>query len=153
MRKLPKVVAGTSVGKNVEIKVWRNKKLVTKRLTLGRLESSEEFKQSKTPTLKDREYEIETLKITVRDLNSNDIETRNLNKNQKGSVVLEISTRSPLSRLVDIGDIIIEVQKKKLTSSNKLDDAVKSVQKNKEPLYLTIINKRNQREYLGIKIN
>jgi serine protease Do len=67
MRKLPKVVANTKVGKSVQLKIWRNKKLITKRLTLGRLESSEEFKEKKTKTVK-KEKEIESLKITVRDL-------------------------------------------------------------------------------------
>ena len=97
MRKLPKVVASTQVGKNVELKIWRNKKLVSKRLTLGRLESSEEFrtKQPISPEKK-KEFEVESLKINVRDLNNKDIESRNLKKNLKGSVVLEISSRSPL---------------------------------------------------------
>ena len=34
MRKLPKVVANTKVGKSVQLKIWRNKKLITKKLTL-----------------------------------------------------------------------------------------------------------------------
>ena len=38
MRTLPKVVANTKVGKNVKLKVWRNKKLITKSLKLGRVE-------------------------------------------------------------------------------------------------------------------
>ncbi len=45
MRSLPKIVANTKVGKTVFIKIWRDKKLTTKRLTLGRLESSKEFKK------------------------------------------------------------------------------------------------------------
>ena len=48
MRTLPKVVANTKVGKTVKLKVWRNKKLITKSLKLGRLESSDEFKEKKT---------------------------------------------------------------------------------------------------------
>ena len=47
MRTLPKVVANTKVGKNVIFKIWRNKKLISKNLKLGRLESSEEFKEKK----------------------------------------------------------------------------------------------------------
>ncbi len=47
MRNLPRVVAGTEVGKSVSLKIWRNKKEITKRLTLGRLESSSEFKEKK----------------------------------------------------------------------------------------------------------
>ena len=54
MRTLPKVVANTKVGKSVQLKIWRNKKLITKRLTLGRLESSEEFKAKKLPKIKKR---------------------------------------------------------------------------------------------------
>ena len=62
MRTLPKVVASTEVGKSVELKVWRNKKLISKRLILGRLESSEEFKEKKTKVVKKVE-DIEKLKI------------------------------------------------------------------------------------------
>ena len=43
MRNLPKIVANTKVGKKVDLKIWRNKKLISKKLTLGRLESSKEF--------------------------------------------------------------------------------------------------------------
>ena len=32
MRTLPKVVASTEVGKSVELKIWRDKKLISKRL-------------------------------------------------------------------------------------------------------------------------
>ena len=45
MRTLPKVVANTEVGKNVKLQIWRNKKLISKNLKLGRLESSDEFKE------------------------------------------------------------------------------------------------------------
>ena len=62
MRTLPKVVANTKVGKNVVIKIWRDKKLITKNLRLGRLESSEEFKDKKTDLKKTEEVEIEVLK-------------------------------------------------------------------------------------------
>ena len=45
MRNLPKIVANTKVGKKVSVRIWRDKKSITKRLTLGRLESSEDFKK------------------------------------------------------------------------------------------------------------
>ena len=44
MRTLPKLVAQTEVGKKVTLKIWRNQKLISKKVLLGRLESSEEFK-------------------------------------------------------------------------------------------------------------
>ena len=107
MRTLPKVVASTEVGKSVELKIWRNKKLISKRLTLGRLESSEEFKEKKTKVIKKVE-DIQKLKIAVRDITNEDIAKRNLNKKTTGVVVTEIFSRSPLNNLVNINDIIIE---------------------------------------------
>ena len=45
MRSLPKVVANTKPNKKVNVKVWRDKKMKTLRLTLGRMESAQEFKK------------------------------------------------------------------------------------------------------------
>ena len=45
MRSLPKVVANTKPNKEVSVKVWRNKKLIKLKLTLGRMESAKEFKK------------------------------------------------------------------------------------------------------------
>ncbi len=45
MRNLPRVVANTKPNKNVDVKIWRDKKLITKRLTLGRMESAKDFKK------------------------------------------------------------------------------------------------------------
>ena len=153
MRTLPKVVASTKVGKSVELKIWRNKKSITKRLTLGRLESSEEFKEKKTKTVK-KETEIETLKITVRDITNEDITSRNLKKNTKGVVIIDIANRSPLANLLSINDIIIEVQKTSVKNSSDLNKIVDGIFKEGEKtLLLTIINNNNRRRYLGVKIN
>ena len=153
MRTLPKVVASTEVGKSVQLKIWRNKKSITKRLVLGRLESSEEFKEKKTKTVK-KEKEIESLKITVRDVTKDDITSRRLRKNTSGAVILDISSRSPLVNLLSINDIIIEVQKKPVKNSIDLDKIVESIfKKGEKTLLLTVINSQNQRRYLGVKIN
>jgi len=97
MRKLPKVVANTKVGKSVQLKIWRNKKSITKKLTLGRLESSEEFKEKESKTVKKKEETIKSLKISVREVNDEDISSRNLNKNTKGVVITNIENKSPLA--------------------------------------------------------
>ena len=94
------------------------------------------------------------MKITVRDLNQKDISSRNLKKNISGSVIVDISNTSPLSGLLKINDIIIEVQKKQIKKSENLDRILKDVIKNGEQtLLLTTINSNNRRRYLGVKIN
>ncbi len=153
MRTLPKVVASTEVGKSVELKIWRNKKIISKRLTLGRLESSEEFREKKSKVVKKVE-DIEKLKIAVRDITDEDIAKRNLNKQTSGVVITEISNRSPLINLLNVNDIIIEVQKSTVKSSSNFKKLVDDIfKKGEKTLLLTVINQNNQRRYLGVKIN
>ena len=153
MKKLPNVVASTEVGKSVELKIWRNKKLISKRLTLGRLETSDEFKETK-PKIVKKDEEIESLKIAVREINDQDISSRKLNKKTKGVIITEISTRSPLANLVSVNDIIIEVQKTPTKTVVDLEKIVNSIfKKGEKTLLLTIIDQNNRRRYLGVKIN
>ena len=44
MRNLPRVVANTKPNKRVTVKLWRDKKMISKKLILGRMESAKEFK-------------------------------------------------------------------------------------------------------------
>ena len=109
-------------------------------------------KKASRPTSK-QETEIENLKITVRDLNNKDIKDRDLKKNQKGVIILDISGRSPLAGKLQVNDIIIEVQKKVINSSSNLEKIIKDIyQKKDKTLFLTIINNSNQRRYIGIKL-
>ena len=155
MRTLPKLVSRTEVGKTVELEIWRDKKLITKKLTLGRLESSEDFKAENKPiNPKKEESEIEVLKITVRDVSPQDIESRKLDKKTEGVVILEIGSKSPLTGLLQAGDIILEVQKNKVSSADDLNKQIETInKKGEQTLLLTIINNNNQRRYLGVKIN
>ena len=89
MKELPIIVARTEVGKKVKVKIWRNKKEITKNITLGRLETSEDFKvaEKNTPV---KEQKIESLKITVRELSKEDIKTRNLPNQSSGLSLIHI---------------------------------------------------------------
>jgi serine protease Do len=157
MRALPKLVSNTEVGKTVELEIWRNKKLITKKLTLGRLESSDDFKaeNKKTkPGVKIQDTEIVTLKISVRNSTEKDIQDRKLNKRIKGVVITSISNKSVVAGMLREGDMIIEVQKNKVLNPEQLNQLIGSIsKKGEQTLLLTIINNNNQRRYLGVKIN
>jgi len=152
MRTLPKLVAQTKVGKKVIVKIWRNQKLISKKVILGRLESSEQFKaETKEEDNKDH-VEIEKLKISVRDLNKDDISERKLPKNTTGVVVTKILEGSPLI-FVSVNDVIVELQKKKITNSKQFSNLLEDVvNKGAETLYFAIYNSKNQRSYLTVKL-
>ena len=152
MNELPKIVAQTEVGKTVEVKIWRNKKEITKKIKLGRLETSEDFQVAKKK--KDSNIsEIKTLKISVRVLNEKDIEERKLPKQTTGLVITNIQNDSPINYL-KVNNIIIEAQKKKIRSINGLEKIVKTVlQSSEKTLLISIYNNQNQRRYIGVKLD
>ena len=153
MKQLPIIVARTKVGKKVKVKIWRNKKEITKTIILGRLETSEDFKvaeKSKPP----EELRIENLKISVRELTNEDIKNRNLPNQTAGLVITQIENDSPLLNSIEVNSIILEAQKKKIRSTNDLEQAVKQVLKtNQKTILLVIFNSQNQRRYIGIKLD
>ena len=151
MKELPIIVAKTEVGKRVDVKIWRNKKEITKKITLGRLETSEDFKvtEKSTPI----ESTIDDLKISVRELNNDDIKQRKLPNQTKGLVITKIENNSPLLNSIEVNSIIIEAQKKKIKSINDLKQAVRQVlNTNQKTILLVVYNSQNQKRYIGIKL-
>ena len=124
MSELPKIVAATDVGKKVKVKVWRNQRKITKDIILGRLETSSDFKSQGAITQKPEESSIEGLKITVRLLDKKDILERNLPKGTSGVVITKIEKDSPINFL-EVNNIIVEAQKKKINTIGDLDNIVK----------------------------
>ena len=153
MKELPIIVARTAVGKKVKVKIWRNKKEITKNITLGRLETSEDFKAPEKEN-EIKEIKINSLEITVRELNQDDIKSRNLPNQTSGLVITNIDNSSPLLNSIEINSIILEAQKKKIKSPNDLNQVVKEVlRSNQKTILLVIYNSQNQRRYIGIKLD
>ena len=153
MKELPMIVARTEVGKKVQVKIWRDKKEITKTITLGRLETSEDFKVAKEKP-KPQETRIEKLKITVRELTKEDIKNKNLPNQTSGLVITQIENDSPLMKSLDVNSVILEAQKKKVRSVNDLNQALNQVMKtNEKTLLLVILNSQNQKRYIGVKLN
>ena len=151
MKELPKIVGQTAVGKVVEVKVWRNGKELVKKIKLGRLETSDDFKSK--DELQTIGTEIEGLKIKVRLIEQKDIEERGFQKNTKGLVITEIANDSPINFL-NTGNIIIEAQKKLIKTIGDLEIAVKIALKSTEKnLTLVVYNNQNQRRYITVKLN
>ena len=151
MKELPLIVAQTEVGKTVDVKVWRNSREVTKKITLGRLETSEDFNIEKAEAPKTTI--IEGLKITVRALTKQDIEARNLPKDTTGAVIVKIENDSPINYL-NVNNIIIEAQKKKIKTVGDLKNIVNSaIRSTDKTIMIAIYNNQSQKRYIGVKLD
>ncbi len=154
MKELPAIVARTQVGKNVEVKIWRDKQEIIKNVLLGRLETSEDFKVSEKQKTIDTIDQIEDLKITVRSLNKEDIKNRKLPNQTTGLVITGIQNNSPLANSIEVNSIIVEAQKERIKSIDDLKQITKQVlNSNQKTILLAIYNNQNQRRYIGIKLD
>ena len=153
MSELPKIVAATDVGKKVKVKIWRNQRELEKNIILGRLETSSDFKSQGKVTQKPKEKTIEGLKITVRLLDKKDVVERKLPKRTTGVVITKIEKDSPLNYL-EVNNIIVEAQKKKINTIGDLNNIVKmTLRSSEKTLLIAIYNNQNQRRYIGVKLN
>jgi len=156
MKELPIIVAQTEVGKTVNVKVWRNKKEINRKIKLGRLETSSDFKKKEPEETKSEIpeiSEIKSLKIKARLLNKKDIAQRKLPNQTTGLVITNIAENSPVNYL-NIGDIIIEAQKKKIKSIKGLENVVDvALKSNQKTILIVIYNNQNQRRYIGVKLD
>jgi len=153
MKELPIIVARTEVGKKVKVKIWRDKREIEKTIVLGRLETSADFKvadQKKPP----KEIEIKELKIFVKNLTKEDIQSRKLPNQTTGLVITKIENNSPLINSIEVNSIILEAQKKKIKSTDDLTQVLKKVlNSNQKTILLVIYNSQNQRRYIGVKLD
>ena len=156
MKELPAIVARTDVGKNVDVKIWRNKKEITKKVLLGRLETSDDFKVSENPQKDENNLDeiIDSLRISVRRLTKEDIKNRKLPNQTTGLVITNMANNSPLINSIEINSIIIEAQKKKIKSADDLRDITqKAINSNQKTILIAIYNNQNQRRYIGVKLD
>ena len=153
MSELPKIVAETEVGSTVSVKVWRNKREVIKKITLGRLETSEDFKPQLKKEEKPKQSRIDGLKINVRPLTKKEIAERKLPKSTSGVIITKIDNDSPVNYL-KIGNIIVEAKKRNINTPGDLNIVVNSTLRSSEKTILIVIyNNQNQKRYIGVKID
>ena len=151
MKELPLIVAQTEVGKTVNVKIWRNKRELIKKIKLGRLETSEDFNLKKAEAPKTKK--IEKLKIEVRALTKDDISNRKLPEDISGVVITKIDQNSPINYL-RVNNIIIEADKKKIKTIGDLKNIINSaVRSSKKTIMIAIYNNQNQRRYIGVKLD
>ena len=89
----------------------------------------------------------------MRLLTKEDIEQRNLSLNTTGVVIVEIDQDSPADYL-EINNVIVEAQKKKIKTIGDLENQVKIAQRKTEKnILIAIINNNNQKRYIGVQLD
>lgn len=157
MNSLPRVVAETSVGKTVEVEVWRKGRTQKLRATVGELDEDETKVAAATsgrPTpgtqpRTDRNVDALGLKLAVV---SPELRQRfNLKDDVKGVVVTEVTPDSPAAK-ADLrpGDVIVEVAQSEVKSPEDVAGKVKEQQDAKKRTVLLMVDRAGSQSFIGV---
>lgn len=154
---LPRIVAQTPIGKEVDVQVWRGGKEITRKVTLGKLDESPQRASMETrdnPAAPTPSASVMGLELSP--LNAETRRRFNIKDGVEGVVVLKVDPNSVAAeRRVNAGDVIVEVQREAVKSAadvkKRLDDL--KAQGQKRALFYIATGPEGTLRYVTLPIN
>ncbi len=156
MRDLPRIVADTPVGKDVEVVVIRKGQEVTKRVTLGRLK--EEKQAALTPNKDNPSEEKPAIKkalgLDLADLSSSLRKKHKIKEGVKGVLITKVEPDSAAAdeHLVP-GMVISEVQQEPVDTAVDLEKRISKLRKDgKKTVVLLVVTPDGNTTFVALKL-
>jgi len=128
MRRLPRIVGDTEVGKSVDVTVWREGRATELEVEIGALEEGEKQLAARGSDRRDTSDSVEVLGLTLAGIDDKLRERFNLDGETKGVVVTDIdATGAAAEKGVRPGDVVVKVSQDEISSPGevaaKIDEA------------------------------
>ncbi|MBP5857901.1 DegQ family serine endoprotease [Marivibrio halodurans] len=158
-RALPRMVANTDVGKEVDVVVWRNGEEKTLKVTLGELEKvdlaslrTEDGEQGQGDG--SAAVTVESLGLSLAEITGEVAQRLELDPNTKGVLVTDVEPNSDAAqKTLQPGDIILEVNQNPVTNPGEVAAEVqKSVDASRKTVLMRLERNGEQR-FVAVKIN
>jgi serine protease Do len=158
MRRLPRLVAETPVGKTVPVTVWRKRHENSFQVAVGRLEENDQqlasTQESPKKAAKDETGIVKTLGLTLSGITVDLKEKFSLAGDAKGVVVVDVAKDSPAAaKGVRPGDLIMEAAQEEVKSpgevGNKIDEAKKSGRKS----ILLLVERQGDLRFIALRLD
>ena len=154
MKELPKVVAGTPVGKSVPLVILRNGKELTLNVTLGELELAEKenlIGQTSKKNVKAKEYD--KLGFTAEELSDQNKNKFKLNDINTGVVITSVKDDSSAQKAgLSPGMVIIRVGQIEVNSMDVIDNAIKNAVKQKRKALLLLVKVESGTRFVALEL-
>ena len=155
MKELPKVVAGTPVGKSVPLVILRNGKKITLNVTLGELELAEKDNLiSKSNTNKNAiSKTFDKLGFVAEELTKTNKEKFNIKKIKNGILISTVKDGSLAQEAGLIpGMVIVRVGQIEVNSIDVIVDAIKNAVKQKRKAILLLVKVDNGTRFVALEL-
>ena len=155
MRSLPRIVAETAVGREVDVVVWRKGQKMTLKATLGEFPEDEPKLASRTPTQRPRDATVESLGIDLAAITPELRKRFNLADDTAGVVVTDVKDGSPAAeKQIRPGDIIRKIgpNQSDITDPNQVEQAVESALEAKRETLLVLVERERNQHFIALKL-
>ena len=154
MKELPKVVAGTPVGKSVPLVILRNGKELTLKVTLGELELAEKenlISNSNKKNTKTKQYD--KLGFTAEELSEKNKSKFNLKNVDGGVVITSVKNDSTAQKAgLTPGMVIVRVGQIEVNSIEIIDEAIKNAIKQKRKALLLLVKVEGGTRFVALEL-
>jgi serine protease Do len=156
MRRLPRAVADTEVGRSVPVKVWRDGKELMLKVEVGALKE-EEAEKAEAPDGGNEKAKtgeaIDDLGLTVAGLDTALRERFSLRAETKGVVVTAIDPAGPASdQGMRAGDVIVEISQEEVTKPGDLAARVKAARDAGRKSVLLLVDGEGGMRFVAIRL-
>jgi len=153
MRKLPRIVAETEVGKSVPVEVWRKGKMKKLSVKVGELEVAEKNGTVTATKVTPSSSSVKELGMSLGSLTEKTRAQFNLPEEAKGVVILDVDANGPAAQKgIRPGELIVEVGQKEITSPDEIKKAVKSALKTDQKSLLLLIDGEEGLRFVAVKL-
>ena len=155
MRSLPRIVAETAVGREVDVLLWRRGEEQTLRVTLGELPDETTLAQmgDSQPESVSSALSIESLGLTVDTVND-DLRNRfELPPESNGVIILDVEPDSPAeSESLRPGDVIVEVNQVEVGSPPEVLAKVNEAKNEGRSAVLLLIDRQGDLRFVALRL-
>ncbi len=154
MKELPKVVAGTPVGKSVPVEIWRNGKIIKLIVKLGELELAEKSNLLSSNSDSDKKSkEFPKIGFAVQKLNENIAKKYKFKGISYGAVITSVKENSnAFNAGLREGMVILRVGQVDVKDVSVISEAIKSAKKQKRKALLMLVRTDQGNRFVAVEI-
>jgi serine protease Do len=155
MRRLPRYVAETKIGKSSKVVVWRKGKQMTFDVKVGELPEDEQRVAAVDPKTRSEKTEtLGALGLTLSGVNQEMKQRFSLAEGTRGVVVTDVVKDSPAAEKgIKPGDVIVEVAQEEVASPADVADKVKKIQDGKRKSVLLLIQSGEDLRFVALRLD
>ena len=154
MRALPRAVAVTEIGKDVEVMVLRKERRLALRVQIAELDESEVVLASATDSEVPSSARANSLGMTLATITPKLREQFSLDEGASGVVVTEVDPSSTSGeRGIRPGDIILEVGLEKVDTPAEVLSRVKAARETKRKSVLLLVDRDGDQRFVGVEFD